>query len=50
MGYLFDPEILHGIAKRGVGKPIYEMVEFICDNNREYRDEQGAVRLRLGND
>ena len=30
--------------------PDYETVEFICDNNREYRDEQGAVRLRLGND
>jgi hypothetical protein len=26
----------------------YKMVEFICENNREYIDEQGRVRLRLG--
>jgi hypothetical protein len=26
----------------------YKMVEFICENNREYIDEQGKVRLRLG--
>jgi hypothetical protein len=25
----------------------YEMVEFVCDNNREYVDEQGVVRLRV---
>ena len=27
--------------------PNYEMVEFVCDNNREYVDESGVVRLRL---
>ena len=27
--------------------PGYEMVEFVCDNNREYVDEQGVVRMRL---
>jgi len=27
--------------------PKYEMVEFVCDNNREYADEKGAVQLRL---
>jgi hypothetical protein len=27
--------------------PDYEMVEFVCDNNREYVDEQGIVRMRL---
>jgi hypothetical protein len=27
--------------------PDYEMVEFVCDNNREYVDDQGIVRLRL---
>jgi hypothetical protein len=27
--------------------PDYEMVEFVCDNNREYVDEKGAVRLRV---
>jgi hypothetical protein len=26
----------------------YKMVEFICENNREYVDEQGRVRLKLG--
>jgi hypothetical protein len=25
----------------------YEMVEFICDNNREYVDEKGVVRMRV---
>ena len=27
--------------------PNYKMVEFICENNREYVDEQGKVRMRL---
>ncbi len=27
--------------------PDYEMVEFVCDNNREYVDDQGIVRLRV---
>jgi hypothetical protein len=27
--------------------PDYEMVEFVCDNNREYVDEKGAVHLRV---
>jgi len=27
--------------------PDYEMVEFVCDNNREYVDENGVVRLRV---
>ncbi len=28
--------------------PNYEMVEFVCENNREYVDEKGVVRMRLG--
>jgi hypothetical protein len=28
--------------------PDYEMVEFVCDNNREYVDEKGVVRMRMG--
>jgi hypothetical protein len=28
--------------------PGYKMVEFICENNREYVDENGRVRMRLG--
>jgi hypothetical protein len=27
--------------------PDYEMVEFVCDNNREYIDENGIVRMKL---
>ena len=28
--------------------PGYKMVEFVCENNREYVDDQGRVRMRLG--
>jgi len=28
--------------------PGYKMVEFVCENNREYIDAQGKVRMRLG--
>jgi hypothetical protein len=27
--------------------PNYKMVEFVCENNREYVDEKGAVRMRV---
>jgi hypothetical protein len=27
--------------------PDYEMVEFVCDNNREYIDENGVVRMQV---
>ena len=27
--------------------PDYEMVEFVCENNREYVDDKGVVRLKL---
>jgi hypothetical protein len=29
-------------------RPNYKMVEFVCENNREYTDANGAVRLKLG--
>jgi len=29
--------------------PNYEMVEFVCENNREYVDENGVVRMKLHN-
>ena len=29
--------------------PNYEMVEFVCDNNREYVDEHGVVRMKVKN-
>ena len=28
-------------------KQDYEMVEFVCDNNREYVDEKGVVRMKV---
>jgi hypothetical protein len=28
----------------------YKMVEFVCDNNREYVDENGVIRMRLGSE
>jgi hypothetical protein len=27
--------------------PDYEMVEFVCENNREFVDENGVVRMKL---
>ena len=27
--------------------PNYEMVEFVCDNNREYTDDKGVVRMKV---
>ena len=27
--------------------PAYEMVEFVCDNNREFIDENGVVRMKV---
>ena len=27
--------------------PNYEMVEFVCDNNREFTDDNGAVRMKV---
>jgi hypothetical protein len=45
-----DPEALekpvtYTLAYRRL--PNYKMVEFVCENNREYTDANGAVRLRL---
>jgi hypothetical protein len=28
--------------------PKYEMVEFVCDNNREFANDKGAVQMKLG--
>jgi hypothetical protein len=46
-----DPEVLekpvvYTLAYRKM--PDYKMVEFVCENNREYVDAQGKVRMRLG--
>ena len=43
---VLDKPIVYTLAYRRM--PGYKMVEFICENNREYIDEQGKVRMRLG--
>ncbi len=45
-----DPVVLekpftYTLAYRRI--PNYEMVEFVCDNNREYVDEKGVVHLKI---
>jgi len=45
-----DPVVLEKPVTYTVGykrSPNYEMVEFVCDNNREYVDEKGVVRMRV---
>ena len=47
---LDDPAVLekpvtYTLAYRRL--PKYEMVEFVCDNNREYVDDRGVVRMKL---
>jgi len=41
---VLEKPIVYTLAYRRM--PDYEMVEFVCDNNREYVDEKGVVRLR----
>jgi hypothetical protein len=45
-----DPVVLekpytYTLAYRRI--PNYEMVEFVCDNNREYVDEKGVVHMKI---
>jgi hypothetical protein len=28
--------------------PDYEIIEYVCEDNREYADENGVTRLRTG--
>jgi hypothetical protein len=42
---VLEKPVSHTISYRLV--PNYEMVEFVCENNREYVDENGVVRMRL---
>jgi hypothetical protein len=45
-----DPEVLEKPVTYTLAYSLvqdYEMVEFVCDNNREYVDEKGVVRMRL---
>jgi hypothetical protein len=43
---VLEKPVVYTLAYRRL--PGYKMVEFVCDNNREYVDEQGRVRMRLG--
>ena len=43
---VLEKPVVYTLAYRRL--PDYKMVEFICENNREYVDEKGRVRMRLG--
>jgi hypothetical protein len=48
---IHDPVVLEKPVSYTLGYrrlPDYKMVEFVCENNREYVDDQGRVRMRLG--
>ena len=42
---VLEKPVVYTLAYRKM--PDYKMVEFVCENNREYVDEQGKVRMRL---
>ena len=42
---VLDKPVTYTVAYKRM--PNYEMVEFVCDNNREYVDANGIVRLKL---
>jgi hypothetical protein len=42
---VLDKPVTYTLAYRRL--PKYEMVEFICDNNREYVDDKGVVRMKV---
>jgi hypothetical protein len=42
---VLDKPVVYTLAYRRM--PNYEMVEFVCENNREYVDEKGAVRMKV---
>ena len=43
--YLEGPWQFRWMYKR---MPGYHMLEYVCESNREYRDETGAARMRIG--
>jgi hypothetical protein len=43
---VLERPVVYTLAYRKL--PGYKMVEFVCENNREYVDDQGRVRMRLG--
>jgi hypothetical protein len=42
---VLEKPVVYTLAYRRL--PDYKMVEFVCENNREYIDEKGAVRMKL---
>ena len=42
---VLEKPVVYTLAYRRM--PDYKMVEFVCENNREYIDEKGAVRMRI---
>ena len=42
---VLEKPVVYTLAYKRV--PDYEMVEFVCDNNREYIDEKGVVRMKV---
>jgi hypothetical protein len=47
---LDDPVVLEKPVTYTLGYrrlPKYEMVEFVCDNNREFTDDKGVVRMKV---
>jgi hypothetical protein len=42
---VLEKPVVYTLAYRKM--PGYKMVEFVCENNREYVDDQGRVRMRL---
>jgi hypothetical protein len=42
---VLESPVVYTLAYRR--QPDYKMVEFVCENNREYIDENGRVRMRL---
>jgi len=42
---VLEKPVVYTLAYRRL--PGYKMVEFVCENNREYIDEKGAVRMKL---
>ncbi len=45
---VLEKPVTYTVAYKRMPKD-YEMVEFVCDNNREYVDANGIVRLKLHN-
>jgi hypothetical protein len=45
---MLEKPLTYTVAYKRMQKD-YEMVEFVCDNNREYVDDKGIVRMKVEN-